>query len=164
MDESIDQQLVQLGMGKDIELHDEMRIGNDLRNFTHLRPPTSSSTLPTGRVHVLDGSFETDNVEGVNFAVKNIYMRFDERKWASTLLKVVRHMRLMERTKYLEPHFSLYVLPIAKYLSAKFKLCGSAVSSYSSSQVSGNNNRESVNGANWKQYPAGGMDVVLEEE
>ena len=55
-------------------------------------------------------------------------MKFDERKWASTLLKVVRHMRLMERAKYLEPHYSLYVLPVARYLTTKFKL-GSAVSS-----------------------------------
>jgi hypothetical protein len=52
LDESIDQQLVQLGMGKDIELHDEMRSDNNtiFKNFAHLRPPTSSSTLPTGRV------------------------------------------------------------------------------------------------------------------
>ena len=36
----------------------------------------------------------------------NVYMRFDERKWASTLMKVFRHMKLMEKTKYLDPHFS----------------------------------------------------------
>jgi hypothetical protein len=35
-----------------------------------------------------------------------VYMRFDERKWASTLVKVYRHMRLLERSKYLEPFFS----------------------------------------------------------
>lgn len=88
-------------------------------------------------------------------------MQIDEQKWAATLLKVVRHMRLMERAKYLEPHYSLYVIPVARYLSSKFKL-GSAISSYSSSQVSGNNNRESVNAANWKQ--CAGMDVVVEED
>lgn len=152
-------------MGKDIELHDEMRTNdggsNALRNFAHLRPPTSSSTLATGRVQI-DGSFETQDgaLREVNYAVKNVFVSFDERKWASTLLKVVRHMRLMERAKYLEPHYSVYALPIARYVAAKFKL-GSAFSSYSNSQVSGNN-RDSSNGANWKQHA--GMDVVLEED
>jgi hypothetical protein len=191
---------MQLGMGKDINLHEEMRmnngsaetskihIGEPFRNNTHLRPPTSSSTLPTGRLPPADASFETesnassaapgllselasnkfktnDQQPPVNFAVSsnpaNLYIRIDERKWSSTFLKVYRHMRLMEKTKYLEPHFSIYVTPIAKYVSTKFKLGGGSIvsSSYnsqpSSSQISGlmggPNNRESMNGAIWKK-------------
>jgi hypothetical protein len=37
---------------------------------------------------------------------QSVYMRFDERKWATTLVKVFKHMKLMERQKYLEPLFS----------------------------------------------------------
>ena len=31
----------------------------------------------------------------------NVFMRFDEKRWANTFLKVFKHMRVMERTKYL---------------------------------------------------------------
>jgi hypothetical protein len=41
-----------------------------------------------------------------------VYMRFDERKWATTLVKVFKHMKLMERQKYLEPLFSTMISPI----------------------------------------------------
>jgi hypothetical protein len=46
---------------------------------------------------------------GINQAV---YMRFDERKWATTLVKVFKHMKLMEKQKYLEPLFSSMINPI----------------------------------------------------
>ena len=39
-------------------------------------------------------------------------MRFDEKKWATTLIKVYRHMKLMEKQKYLEPMFSSMISPI----------------------------------------------------
>jgi hypothetical protein len=51
----------------------------------------------------------------------NVFMRFDEKRWANTFLKVFKHMRVMERTKYLQPHFSVYITAIAKYLANKFK-------------------------------------------
>ena len=44
--------------------------------------------------------------------INQVYMRFDERKWATTLIKVFKHMKLMERQKYLEPLFSTMISPI----------------------------------------------------
>ena len=68
-------------------------------------------------------------------------------------------MKLMERTKYLEPNFSSYVAPLVKYLVAKYKLGSSApASNFSGSVMSGRN----PNG-NWNHI-RGGMDVVVEEE
>ena len=60
-------------------------------------------------------------------------MRIDEKRWATTLVKVYRHMKIMERTKYLEPHFTHFIVPIVKYAITKFKLGGgdnSAISSH----------------------------------
>ena len=76
-------------------------------------------------------------------------------------------MKLMERTKYLEPNFSSYVAPLVRYLVAKYKLGSSApasicfsfkLSNFSGSVMSGIN----PNG-NWNHI-RGGMDVVVEEE
>ena len=44
-----------------------------------------------------------------------VYMQFDEKKWALTLLKVYKHMKTLERTKYLEPYYSVYITPLVKY-------------------------------------------------
>ena len=54
-------------------------------------------------------SMHSNGSGGMNQAV---YMRFDERKWATTLVKVFKHMKLMERQKYLEPLFSSMISPI----------------------------------------------------
>jgi hypothetical protein len=79
-------------------------------------------------------------------------MQLDERKWAGTLFKVYRHMRAMERTKYLEPNYSTYFSPLVKYLATKYKLM-SAVSNISGFMVGSQ--------ANWK---LNAMDVVVEEQ
>jgi hypothetical protein len=51
-----------------------------------------------------------------------VYMRFDERKWATTLVKVFKHMKLMERQKYLEPLFSSMISPIVQYAGFKYNM------------------------------------------
>ena len=66
-----------------------------------------------------------------------VYMRLDERKWASTMAKVYRHMKLMEKTKYLEPHFSFFIAPIAQYMMNKYRLGAGATSINSYSTSSG---------------------------
>lgn len=83
---------------------------------------------------------------------EGVYMQLDERKWAGTLFKVYRHMRAMERTKYLEPNYSTYFSPLVKYLATKYKLM-SAVSNISGFMVGSQ--------ANWKNKA---MDVVVEEQ
>ncbi len=50
------------------------------------------------------------------------YLRFDERKWAQSIAKVHKHMRMMEKNKYLEPAFSNIVTPIVRYVSYKFNI------------------------------------------
>ena len=52
------------------------------------------------------------NGSGGGGGINQVYMRFDERKWATTLIKVFKHMKLMERQKYLEPLFSSMINPI----------------------------------------------------
>jgi hypothetical protein len=61
----------------------------------------------------------------------SVYMRFDERKWASTLVKVYRHMRLLERSKYMEPFFSQHISPLVKYAATKHKLGSTPLSNIS---------------------------------
>ncbi len=86
-----------------------------------------------------------------------VYMRFDERKWASTLVKVYRHMRLLERSKYLEPFFSQFISPLVKYVASKHKLGSTPLSNISAAQPTPNKllNHGPV---------VGGMDVVYEED
>jgi fructose-1,6-bisphosphatase len=61
---------------------------------------------------------------GVVIQSNNVYMSFNEHKWATTLIKVYRHLRIMERTKYLAPHFSRYVGSLVSYMASKYNLGG----------------------------------------
>lgn len=85
-----------------------------------------------------------------------VYMRFDERKWASTLVKVYRHMRLLERSKYLEPFFSQYFSPLVKYAASKHKLASAPLSNFSAAQPARPSHKILTTNP--------GMDVVYEED
>jgi hypothetical protein len=65
---------------------------------------TTLTDKPTQSMH--------SNGSGGGGGISQVYMRFDERKWATTLIKVFKHMKLMERQKYLEPLFSSMISPI----------------------------------------------------
>ena len=112
-------------MSKDISLHDEMR---DNRNV---------------KANLSEDSDNTDCKK------PSLFIKFDDRKWAGTLSKVYRHMKLMECTKYLEPNFSALVTPIVKYVAHTFKI--SPISTLSHGGASKKNNTAM-------------MDVVVEEE
>jgi hypothetical protein len=126
-----------------------------MKFFKHLKMPTPaanggaplSETSNDSRPYQSQRRSETQPPD----CRSETYMQLDERKWAGTLFKVYRHMRAMERTKYLEPNFSTYFSPLVKYLATKYKLM-SAVSNISGFMVSSQ--------ANWKKRA---MDVVVEE-
>ena len=140
-----------MGMNRDGLMHDDMRSVGDsgIRNYSHLKAP--SSVVNYGGSNYGDSSFEGAESEGMRQhlemlskrSVENnstggqppVFMKFDERKWAGTFVKVYRHMKLMEKAKYLEPHFSSLVTPIAQYLVHKFKFAP-GVSSFLSSHSS----------------------------
>jgi hypothetical protein len=71
-------------------------------------------------------------------------------------------MRLMEKTKYLEPHFSCFALPIVRYASHKFRLASSDL--VSSLSAGGNHHQHGSAIQSQKGKANGLMDTVDEEE
>ena len=60
---------------------------------------------------ILDQS-QKSSVQGTN---RNLGMKLEDEKWAKYITKIFKSLVMMERIKYLEPHFSKFIAPLAKY-------------------------------------------------
>ena len=44
-------------------------------------------------------------------------MNFDDQSWERKILKIFKALQIMEKAKYLEPHFSLSFYELAQFLT-----------------------------------------------
>eukprot|EP00347_Sterkiella_histriomuscorum_P000467 403375745 len=118
----------------DIQTDDKMSDNSILRNVTQvnqLQIPTLSQN-----------------------SKNQVFIRFDEKKWARQIVKLFKSLSSMEKSKYLEPHYSMLIKPIVSYCLKTYNNSHSDI---------GSSFCQDINTSNTNNNTTMYMDVVQEE-